>query len=202
MPEEPATPRPPITPAMTRPGSPAPLRPAPVGAAPRTRFARAGFGLIEGLIVVGLVALLAATILPQFHAGGARSADDLLHERLHVLRGQIELYRVQHDNTLPGANGPLLDQLTRRTDRDGHPGEGGDHVFGPYLVGDAFPENPLTGRSAVAVVGTPSPADAKGADPAAADRMTADPADTTHGWVYDPATGELHAQGDAEHFAW
>ena len=144
--------------------------------------------MIEGLIAVTLIALLAVTVLPQLHPDAARGADDELRENLYVLRGQIELYRVQHENTWPGATGPLLDQLTRRTDRAGHEGEGGDHVFGPYLVGDAFPANPLTGRSEVRVVSKMP--------------KQADPADAAHGWIYDKTTGELRAAGDEERFAW
>ncbi|QDT14560.1 hypothetical protein CA12_06350 [Alienimonas californiensis] len=143
--------------------------------------------MIEGLIAVALIALLAVTVLPQLHPDAATGQDEQLRERLYVLRGQIELYRVQHDNTLPGVTGPLLDQLTRRTDRAGNVGEGGDHVFGPYLVGDAFPENPLTGRSDVLVV----------------DKMpSAPPADAAHGWIYETTTGDLRAAGDADRFAW
>lgn len=143
--------------------------------------------MVEAGIAAGLVGLLAAAVLPQLHAAGARTDEDALAERLRVLRGQIELYRVQHDDTLPGVTGPLLEQLTRRTDRAGRVGEGGDHVLGPYLLGDGFPENPLAGSAAVLAGPTLPPAD---------------PADTAHGWRYCTTTGELHPQGDAEHAAW
>ncbi|MFH5803634.1 type II secretion system protein [Alienimonas sp. DA493] len=168
---------------MTCPGSsavPPSSRPTPAG--------RRGFTIIEGLIAVTLIALLAVTVLPQLHPDAAKGVDEQLRERLYVLRGQIELYRVQHENTLPGVTGPLLEQLTRRTDRAGNVGEGGDHVFGPYLVGGAFPENPVTGRSEVLVVSEMS--------------KQADPEDAVHGWIYDVTTGELRAAGDAERFAW
>ncbi|NNJ26009.1 type II secretion system protein [Alienimonas chondri] len=153
---------------------------------------RSGFTLVEVFIALALIGLLAATVLPQLHAEVSQTEDERLREQLHVLRGQIELYRVQHDDTLPGVTGPLLEQMTRRTDAAGRfaedgAGDGPEHLFGPYLVGDAFPENPLTGATDVAIGETLPPADA---------------ADTVHGWRYSPVTGEFRAQGDEERAAW
>ena len=157
-------------------------------AAPRTFPRRTGFTIVEGLIAVALIALLAATVLPQLGAAGAKSEGERLREQLHVLRGQIELYRVQHRNVLPGVTGPFLEQLTRRTNVGGESGEGPEYPFGPYLIGETFPENPLTGRAGVAVV--------------EGDLPPTDPADGAHGWIYSAATGELRARGDAERYAW
>jgi len=143
--------------------------------------------VIEGVIVVVLLALLAATLAPQFRFSEGDSEDARLRETLHVLRGQIELYRVQHDNTPPGVTGPLMEQLTRRTDVAGNVGTGPQHRFGPYLVGDEFPANPVTGLSGVAIDHRLPPFV---------------PQDPENGWVYSKATGELRAQGNHARYRW
>ena len=170
-------------------------RPRPTAAFPAPRPARrpdrvrGGFALVEAAIVVVILALLALTVLPQLGGSGPRTADGALRRHLHVLRGQIELYRVQHGNVLPGANGrgTLIEQLMRRTDRHGNVGDGEEHVFGPYLIGDEFPANPATGRHGV-TVGAKLPPLVTG--------------ETDAGWVYSTATGEFRAQGDAERYEW
>ena len=82
---------------------------------------------------------------------------------LHSLRTQIELYKVQHDGTLPtGANN--LEQLTKATDSTGAVSTTGladaTHPFGPYVQG-ALPANPFSGLNTVKL-DTAQPARADG----------------------------------------
>ncbi|MEM9703114.1 MAG: hypothetical protein AAF907_11795 [Planctomycetota bacterium] len=155
--------------------------------AARPTPARRGASLVDGAIVLGMVAFVAATLVPQLKADPDGSKDEALRDRLQMLRGQIELYRVQHGNVPPGSTGGLVEQMCRRTDAAGNPGDGPECCFGPYLLGRSFPANPVTGADGV-LIGDELPGP--------------DESDGQHGWRYCPKTGELHPQGDEEHAAW
>ena len=166
-----------------------PEHPAPSPAARRPRrAARAGFTLVEVLIVVVILAILAATVLPQFSNASGDAADGALKQNLHTVRSQIELFRVQHNNKLPGnSTDTFVEQMLNKTNRAGVVGTGAEHVYGPYVSADAFPANPFNELNAVSVVA---------GDPV----LVAE--DNTDGWVYSKKTGEFRAQGDATRFAW
>ena len=74
---------------------------------------------------------------------------------LQMLRAQLELYRLQHNDALPDFNlYPGWDQLLKKTNADGEIAS--DGKFGPYM--DKAPKNPLTGTARVQVVTrTPGP---------------------------------------------
>lgn len=97
---------------------------------------RSAFTLIEVLIVVIIMAVLAATIIPQFADSTTDAKQSAVEFNLHTLRSQVELYKM-HDGSYP----PTLNDLTSTT-ADG---------FGPYI--DAVPDNPFNGSSAEAAVG-------------------------------------------------
>src|SRR3970282_1207807 len=79
---------------------------------------RGAFTLIEVLIVVVIMAVLAATIIPQFSTSTKDARESSQKFNLQSLRTQLELYRVQHGGALPtGANN--LEQLTKATDSTG-----------------------------------------------------------------------------------
>ena len=137
---------------------------------------RGGFTLIEVLIVVVIMAVLAATIIPQFTNSTKDARESSARFNLHTLRSTLEMYKLHHGGVAPtGAND--LDQLTSATDGTGTIGTAGTSFpYGPYLQ-TAMPANPFTGSNKVTLfTGTGLPT-ASGASDA--------------GWLYRKATGEI-----------
>lgn len=134
---------------------------------------RPGFTLVEVLIVVVIMAVLAATIIPQFADSTNDAKTSTSKFNLHTLRSQIELYRSQHDGRLPAAD---LSELTFKTDASGNPKESGSSTFsfGPYLY--EIPENPYTNSATVKTATAP---------------FTAGDCNDTDGWLYDSTSGEI-----------
>jgi general secretion pathway protein G len=62
---------------------------------------RAGFTLIEISIVVAISAVIAAVVLPQFTTSTDDAKDSSVRQNLHVLRLQIELYKLNHQGGCP-----------------------------------------------------------------------------------------------------
>jgi type II secretion system protein G len=94
----------------------------------RTQVKRA-FTLIEILIVVVILGILAAIVIPQFTDASTQASEASVRSQLQTLRGQLELYRVQHNDMYPdlAADG-WADMLTEN-----------------YL--QAAPKNPLQNNS-------------------------------------------------------
>ena len=138
---------------------------------PRAR--RAGFTLVELLIVVVILAILAAVVIPQINNASAEAKESALRASLATVRQAISLYRVQHNEAYPGLGGwdEFVAQLTEGTDSAGNPGT----KYGPYLR-TGFPNNPVTDTADGTVVGTM---------PGAATGGTA--------WIYSTDVGELRA---------
>lgn len=132
---------------------------------------RSGFTLIEVLIVVVIMAVLAATIIPQFSASTDDAKTSSLQFNMHTLRSQIELYRVHH-NEYPELKDGKLEQLTSSTNAGGTIGTGKDFPYGPYITGD-LPANSFNDDNSV-VVGT-----------------GAAKVGTAGGWQYEVATGGI-----------
>ncbi len=124
---------------------------------------------------------------PTSSAGQADQA--ALRSDLQTLRSQIELYKIQHIDRVPGMrddgsfDGTLfVQQMTRRTDADGTPGGSSDQTgpfdatLGPYL--SQMPANrfvdPAVGTR---VAGGPGPA----------------PGDGSTGWWVDTSMGTIFA---------
>lgn len=147
------------------------------------RRRRSGFTLIEVLIVVVIMAVLAATIIPQFSSSTTDAKDSSLQFNMHTMRSQMELYKVHHLGKYPddigNATTGWLPQLIRATDASGTVGTLGDtnYPFGPY-VDDQIPANPFDSNNAVTSV------DLGGAKPTAV-------VGTAGGWQYDPKTGAI-----------
>ena len=78
----------------------------------RTRHA---FTLVEVLIVVVIMAVLAATIIPQFADTTSDAKKNTTIFNLQTMRSQIETYKAQHSSGLPAT----LDILTVKSDRTG-----------------------------------------------------------------------------------
>ena len=156
-------------------------RPPRTGARRAAFPSRAAFTLVEVLIVVVILAILAATVLPQFQNASGEAEASAIRQNLAVVRSQIELYRVQHDGDLPGATeAQFLAKLTAGTDRDGNAGTD----YGPYITG-RFPENPAAdaGKESKIEVNTDTPNDAELPEGG-------------EGWWYNSDTGEFRAKGE------
>jgi general secretion pathway protein G len=139
----------------------------------KTNQPRAAFTLIEVLIVVVIMAILAATIIPQFTDSTKDAKASTVKFNLATLRSQIQLYRTQHNGANP--TGTLV-ELTTTTDVSGAVGTGANFVYGPYLR--EVPTNPFANSKAVKVISS---------DPAAAGDVTSGGA----GWLYNVTTGNV-----------
>jgi type II secretory pathway pseudopilin PulG len=127
---------------------------------------------VEVLIVVVIMAVLAATIIPQFSDSTRDAKRNTATFNLHTLRNQIQLYKSQHDGKVPTAT---LVELISKTDAQGNVGTGATHIYGPYV--NAIPDNPITGSNTVRAAAANPPAAASGAADA--------------GWLYHAATGNI-----------
>ena len=130
---------------------------------------RGGFTLVEVLIVVVIMAILAATIIPQFSDSTKDAKNNTSKFNLHTIRSQIELYKSQHDGKVPAA----LDDLTKKTNSSGAVGTTSAFPYGPYL--QELPPNPFTGSAKITAASTNPPTAASGA--------------TDAGWLYHAASG-------------
>jgi type II secretion system protein G len=141
---------------------------------------RQAFTLIEVLIVVVIMAVLAATIIPQFSSSADDAKQSSVDFTLHTLRAQIQLYKLHHA-AFPAITAGDLPQLKMYTDKQGNTSAVADpdYPYSPYIL-DEIPANPFTGKSTVAAPATNPPT--------AAD---VDPVDG--GWLYDATTGEVWA---------
>jgi general secretion pathway protein G len=88
------------------------------------------FTLVEVLIVVIVLGILAAIVVPQFTDASTDAKLTALKTNLQTVRGQIQLYRIQHNETFPSL-ADFSDQMTTEI--------GGK---GPYLL--SIPNNPYT----------------------------------------------------------
>ncbi len=159
---------------------------------------RAGFTLVELLIVVIILAVLAAIVVPQFSASTNDARAAALQANLANIRAAIDFYYQEHgeypgDLIATGAtcvNGvavtagaadtedALIAQLTRYTNDDGLACTGKDATtfrYGPYLKGD-MPVNPEGTTNTVVVVDNGVLGMASGG---------------SGGWRYDTVTGEF-----------
>ncbi len=144
---------------------------------------RSGFTLIEVLIVVIIMAVLAATIIPQFSASTKDAKESSIKFNMHTMRSQIEMYKVHHLGNYPttiDGNGSMP-QLILATDVGGNTGTSvadATHPFGPYLD-QQLPVNPFNNLGTVKAVSL------NGAKPANGS------GDNSTGWIYDSATGAI-----------
>ena len=143
----------------------------------KTERVREAFTLIEVLIVVVIMAILAATIIPQFSSSTKDAQTSSVKFNAHSIRSQVELYKAHHLGTYPEIKDNSLPQLTKATDASGATVDKPDasHPYGPYV--DEIPANPFNNLRTVAEVataGTP-PTTGTGAS----------------GWQYDKTTGGI-----------
>ncbi len=136
---------------------------------------RNAFTLIEVLIVVIIMAVLAATIIPQFSSSTEDAKSSTLDFNLHTIRSQIEMYKVHHLGKAPSLT-DFARQMTEKTNVQG--GFTGDTAYGPYIQ-NQIPANPFNHSSAVVAV-------------AAAGVVPTGVVAGDAGWQYDETTGGFY----------
>lgn len=133
------------------------------------------FTLVELLIVVIILGILAAVVIPQFSDASTEARDSSLGTNLATIRGQIELYRLQHNGAYPPeANFATL--MTSKTNPDHS--TTGTPTLGPYL--QRIPNNPFTNTNNVVTTGSPA---------------------STTAWFYDDSNGTFTAFDSVAHQA-
>jgi general secretion pathway protein G len=132
------------------------------------RNRKSGFTLVEILIVVIILGILAAIVIPQFTNASTNARVNSLLGQLQTLRSQIQLYKLQHDDTIPDLITNQWDQLTTKTNVTGTVDTSAAGIYGPYL--ESIPKNPLNGFATVAAA-----------------------AGASVGWVYDNVAADATA---------
>jgi len=136
--------------------------------------AKSGFTLVEILIVVVILGILAAIVIPQFTEASTEAKLSSLCTDLQTMRSQIELYKVQHNDDLPGAGtASFADALTGQTDISGAVGTD----YGPYV--QKIPTNAFNDLDTVQV-----------------EAGSTGLGDGDTGWHFDSTNGAFHADTD------
>ncbi|UCC22677.1 MAG: prepilin-type N-terminal cleavage/methylation domain-containing protein [Planctomycetota bacterium] len=123
--------------------------------------AKSGFTLVEILIVVVILGILAAIVIPQFTSASTEAKESALVSDLQSVRSQIELYKIHHNDNVPGTQGEtFVVAMTSLTNQDGVVDTSGGtdpaYRFGPYMR--EIPINPFNdlntvSEGATAIVG-------------------------------------------------
>ena len=141
------------------------------------KYKNNGFTLVEILIVVVILGILAAIAIPSFSNAASDSNLTNLKGNLQTVRGQIQLYKVQHDDLFPGQS-TIGGDITEADFVDAMTTNDGD--YGPYM--QTIPANPyiddLTKRVEVTCVNNASASPSGNEDT---------------GWWINAATGDFRA---------
>jgi len=147
---------------------------------------RQAFSLVEILIVIMIIGILAAIAIPKLANASQLTKENATKADLRLLRGQIGVYKSQHDVNPGYPHGDLAQpptaatafaQLLQYTDMAGNTSATGSATYkwGPYFI--QIPVNPVNGNSDWKIL-SPS-------DPFTADGTT--------GWMYEPLSGAIKA---------
>lgn len=141
-----------------------------------------GFTLVEILIVVVILGILAAIVIPQFSQASSEARESSVKSNLQMVRSQIELYKIQHNDDFPVTAVLLVSQLTNKTDIDGTVNNATGE-YGPYMK--KFPVNAINNYGGDATEIVTHATD----DPSA---VSAD----NFGWYYNLSNGGFFAIDD------
>lgn len=99
------------------------------------RTQRAGFSLIELVIVIAILGILAAVAVPRMSRGAAGATSSRLRADLSTMRSALELYYAEHNNTYPTEANFTNALVTQYSDVDGNLNatKTGVFIYGPYL---------------------------------------------------------------------
>lgn len=144
-----------------------------------------GFTLVEILIVVVILGILAAIVIPQFSSASSEARLSSVVSNLQAVRSQIQLYKIQHGDKLPGTTTGVTfaDALLKQTKSDGTVWTSGDTetAYGPYL--QKIPLNPYCdGKKDANENGTVELV-----------AGTTGIGDGSHAWFWDSNTGTFYA---------
>jgi len=145
----------------------------------RSNRYRQAFTLIEVLIVVIIMAVLAATIIPQFSTSTEDAKTGQLEFNLHAMKAQLQMYRMHHNGNYPTL-AKFPEQMTQASNIDGD--ATGLTPYGPYITDD-IPANAYNGSNALVAVA------AAGTKPVAVVAGGA-------GWQYDESNGGIYANNE------
>ncbi len=136
---------------------------------------RHGFTLVEALILAVIIAVMAATIIPQFATSTKDAKISNLKYNLRTVRAQLELYKEHHLGVYPPAAASIdfKNQMTQKSDRNTtlDPAKG---ACGPYIAGD-IPINPFNRSTSVGIL--------------RGDTEPTAPTGSADGWQYNPRHG-------------
>jgi general secretion pathway protein G len=129
------------------------------------------FKFFELILIAAMLGSVGVTVIPQFTQAGNEDNIINMMGMLHQIRSQIDLYKAQHNGMLPSADTP--EAFTAAMTKKGADG------FGPYM--EEFPTNPFNQFNSV--------------------RMSskADQGKGTHGWHFNPTTGDFYADDNSCH---
>jgi len=149
--------------------------------------AKSGFTLVEILIVVVILGILAAIVIPQFTEASSEAKMSSLCTDLQSVRSQIELYKIQHNDALPGqsnvaiggthtGSSGFINALIGYTDINGAVTTSTDpNGYGPYL--QKVPTNQFNDKNTV-------------------EQGVGAPGGNDNGWYFNTTTGAFHADTD------
>jgi len=133
---------------------------------------RSGFTLIGVVITMVVLCLVAIAMVPQFSSAASDGRIAALCNKLQDVRRHIEVYRRQHEGQMPASPAETGDDFARRITEAA--GDGDSTPASADLHLQRMPVNPFNDLATVRVGGVPAGAG-------------------THGWRFDPVTGDFQA---------
>jgi len=146
-----------------------------------------GFTVMEIFIVIIILGIIAAIVVPKFSQASSEARLENLVSDLQMVRSQIELYKIQHKDLLPGqsAKGGSINEQNFKVALTVRGSDG----MGPYLK--KLPKNyylpNAKHRDSVTCVNDPK------ANPTGKEGT---------GWWFNAATGEFRANDSLFHAAY